>query len=78
MPGKNVAIVGVAESDFGDVPQKSLFELHARLRPRHVDSTNVGGSSWEVFIEHALTAIVAGRCNTALLVYGSTSVRARE
>ena len=30
MPGKNVAIVGVAESDFGTVPDRTIHELHAQ------------------------------------------------
>lgn len=111
MPGKNVAIVGVADSDWGDVPNLTLLELHAQataraladaglkksdidgvftcggvsamhalelpeylgINPRYIDSTSVGGSSWEAYIEHAFMAIQAGRCNTALLVYGSTA-----
>ena len=42
------------------------------LHPRFLGSTNVGGSSWESFIESAVLAIQAGKCNTALLVYGAT------
>lgn len=108
---KNVAIVGVAESDFGTVPDKTVHELHAQaavraiadagiardeidglfscghsdqlhvlqlaeylgLQPRFLDSTLVGGSSWETFVEHAVLALQAGRCSTALLVYASTA-----
>jgi acetyl-CoA acetyltransferase len=108
---KNVAIVGIAESDFGSVPNKTVHELHAQaavralsdagvsrdeidglfscggtdqlhilqlaeylgLRPRYLDSTLVGGSSWETFVEHALAALQSGRCGMALLVYGSTA-----
>src|SRR3990170_2414061 len=111
MPRNNVAIVGVAESDFGTVPDKTVHELHAQaavraiedagidrdeidglfscggtgelhvlqlaeylgLRPRYLDSTLVGGSSWETFVEHAVVALEAGRCSTALLVYASTA-----
>lgn len=108
---KQVAIVGVAESDFGTVPDKTIHELHAQaavraiedagiareeidglfscggtdqmhilqlpeylgLRPRYLDSTLVGGSSWETFVEHAVDALRAGRCSVALLVYASTA-----
>jgi acetyl-CoA acetyltransferase len=108
---RTVAIVGVAESDFGTVPDKNVLELQAQaavraladggierseidglcssgntdglhvlqlaeylgLRPRYVDSTMVGGSSWETYVEHAVLAIEAGRCSTALIVYGSTA-----
>ena len=104
------AIIGVAESDFGETPHLSLTLMHAQaatraiadagigkdgidglftvggasqlfaldmaeylgLRPRYIDSTGVGGSSWETFIEHAVAAIATGRCETALLVYGAT------
>ncbi|MCH8901949.1 MAG: acetyl-CoA acetyltransferase [Chloroflexi bacterium] len=110
-PRDKVAIVGVAESDFGTVPDKTVHELHAQaavravedagidreeidglfscggadglhvlqlseylgIHPRFLDSTQVGGSSWETFIEHAVLALEAGRCSTALLVYGSTA-----
>ena len=110
-PRDKVAIVGVAESDFGTVPDKTVHELHAQaavravedagidreeidglfscggadglhvlqlseylgIHPRYLDSTQVGGSSWETFIEHAVLALEAGRCSTALLVYGSTA-----
>ena len=42
------------------------------LRPAHLDSTQVGGASWEVFVAHAAAALQAGQCTVALLVYGST------
>ena len=111
MPRNKIAIVGVAESDFGTVPDKTVYELHAQaavravedagigrdkidglfscggadamhilqlceylgIHPRYLDSTQVGGSSWEAFIEHAVLALEAGRCSTALLVYGNTA-----
>lgn len=109
MPG-SAAIIGVADSDYGETPHLSLTHMHAQaaaraiadagidkgaidglfttgatsqlfaldlaeylgLMPRHIDSTAVGGSSWEVFVEHALAAIANGQCETALLVYGAT------
>ena len=43
------------------------------LRPTWVDSTSVGGSSWEVMLEHAVDAVKAGTAKTVLLVYGSTT-----
>lgn len=42
------------------------------LRPAHMDCTQVGGASWELFVAHAAAALQAGRCHAALLVYGST------
>jgi acetyl-CoA acetyltransferase len=46
---------------------------YLRLRPSYVDSTQVGGSSWEFFVEHAVAALRTGMCTVALLAYGSTA-----
>ncbi len=107
---KRIAIVGVGESAFGEVPDKNVWQLHADaayaaladaglrkqdvdglfsagidmmhplilgeylgLGPRYTDSTMTGGGVWEYFVEHALAAISAGLCETALLVYASTA-----
>ncbi|GGW58883.1 thiolase C-terminal domain-containing protein [Streptomyces xantholiticus] len=43
------------------------------LRPVWVDSTAVGGATWEVMAAHAADAIAAGHANAVLLVYGSTA-----
>jgi acetyl-CoA acetyltransferase len=43
------------------------------LRPTWVDSTNTGGSSWEVMARHAAAAIATGEIDVALLTYGSTA-----
>jgi acetyl-CoA C-acetyltransferase len=43
------------------------------LRPRVVDTTNVGGSSYEFHAIHARRDIAAGRARVALLSYGSTA-----
>lgn len=42
------------------------------LRPSWIDSTNVGGSSWEVQAQHAAAAIACGEIDVALLAYGAT------
>ncbi|MFI9752778.1 thiolase C-terminal domain-containing protein [Streptomyces collinus] len=46
---------------------------HLGLRPTWVDSTSVGGSTWEVMAAHAADAIAAGHARAVLLVYGSTA-----
>jgi acetyl-CoA acetyltransferase len=43
------------------------------LRPTWLDSTGVGGSSWEFMVEHAAEAIMAGHAEVVVLVYGSTT-----
>src|SRR5947207_14508071 len=41
------------------------------IQPRWADSTNVGGSVWEFFVEHAVAALQTGLCSVVLVVYGS-------
>jgi len=50
------------------------------ITPRWSDSTNIGGSSFDAHVGHAVTAIGAGRCEVALVTYGSTqrSLRSRS
>src|SRR5438128_10433482 len=43
------------------------------FKPRVIDTTYVGGSSFEFQANHALTMLAAGKCNVALLTYGSTA-----
>ncbi|MFM7778158.1 MAG: thiolase, partial [Alphaproteobacteria bacterium] len=38
----------------------------------YVDSTIVGGSSFEIHVAHAQAAIEAGLCSVAVVAYGST------
>lgn len=42
------------------------------ITPRFTDSTNTGGSSFEVHVEHAAAAIAAGICDVVVGVYAST------
>ena len=52
-------------------PDSSLeFGEYLGLRDlAHFDTTNVGGSSWVTYVEHAAGAIHAGLCTTALLAH---------
>jgi acetyl-CoA C-acetyltransferase len=43
------------------------------FRPNVLDTTAVGGSSYEFQAAHARRAIAAGKCKVALLTYGSTA-----
>jgi acetyl-CoA acetyltransferase len=111
------AIVGVAESDLGRTPDKTVLQLQAQaartalddaglsfqdvealfcagnwawspnlmlaeylgIQPKYTDTTNIGGSSFEAHIGHALAGIEASLFDVALITYGSTqrSDRAR-
>ena len=104
------AIVGVAESDLGRTPDRTVLQLQHQaaraalddagftfddvdalfcagnwawspnlmlaeylgIRPRYTDTTNIGGSSFEAHIGHAVAGIEAGLFEVALIAYGST------
>jgi acetyl-CoA acetyltransferase len=42
------------------------------IQPRYVDGTMVGGSSYELHVEHAAAAIAAGLCEVVVGVYAAT------
>jgi acetyl-CoA acetyltransferase len=42
------------------------------IQPKYIDSTIVGGSSFEYHVAHAAAAIALGLCNIAVVAYGST------
>jgi acetyl-CoA acetyltransferase len=42
------------------------------LQPTYQDSTAVGGSAFEVLVEHAMAALQSRRIDVALITYGST------
>ena len=46
---------------------------YLNLKPRYVDGTNIGGSSFVAHVNHAAAAIHAGLCDVALILYGSTA-----
>ncbi len=43
------------------------------FKPKVIDNTSVGGTSYEFHANHAVRMIAAGKCNLALITYGSTS-----
>ncbi len=53
----------------GDAPGMGPLSMvdYMNLKVRHVDSTDIGGSSYLMMVAHAAEAIAAGRCNIALL-----------
>ncbi|MFJ4779239.1 thiolase C-terminal domain-containing protein [Streptomyces sp. NPDC088762] len=65
-------IDGFASAGLGILAPVEVAE-YLGLRPTWVDSTSVGGSTWEVMAAHAADAIAAGHANAVLLVYGSTA-----
>jgi acetyl-CoA C-acetyltransferase len=53
----------------GDAPGLGPLSMvdYLGLKVRHIDSTDVGGSSYLVHVSHAAQAIAAGKCNIALI-----------
>ncbi|NKE46250.1 thiolase domain-containing protein [Roseomonas frigidaquae] len=53
----------------GDAPGLGPLSMvdYLNLRVRHVDSTDVGGSSYLLHVSHAAQAIAAGKCDIALI-----------
>lgn len=53
----------------GDAPGLGMLSMveYMGLRPRHVDSTETGGSSYVIHVAHAAAAIAAGKCDVALI-----------
>jgi acetyl-CoA C-acetyltransferase len=53
----------------GDAPGLGPLSLidYMNLKVRHTDATDVGGSSYQVAVGHAMESIAAGRCNVALI-----------
>ncbi|MFI0241497.1 thiolase C-terminal domain-containing protein [Streptomyces sp. NPDC016845] len=66
------AVDGFASAGLGTLAPVEVAE-YLGLRPRWVDSTSVGGATWEVMAAHAADAIAAGHARAVLLVYGSTA-----
>ncbi|MEV0051096.1 acetyl-CoA acetyltransferase [Saccharopolyspora shandongensis] len=52
-------------------PALALAE-YLGMRPRYLDGTNIGGSSFEAHLGHATAAIEAGVIDVAVIAYGST------
>ena len=78
MATEAVADAGLAMSDVdavfasGNYGASMGIAEHLGIHPRYTDSTSVGGSSFEVHVEHAAAALTLGLCEVALIVYGAT------
>ena len=53
----------------GDAPGLGPLSMvdYMGLKPKHLDSTDVGGSSYIMHVAHAAEAIAAGKCSVALI-----------
>ena len=62
----------------GDYGASMEVAEHLGIQPRYTDSTSVGGSSYEVHVEHAAAALALGLCDVALIVHGQAPRTARR
>lgn len=70
-----LADAGLALSDVDGVCHTGSalgFAEYLGIHPTFTDSTNTGGSSFEVFVEHAAAAIASGACEVVVAVYAAT------
>lgn len=65
-------IDGLASQGQGALQPVEVAE-YLGLRPHWMDSTAIGGGTWEVMAAHAAAAISAGDADVIALVYGSTT-----
>ena len=65
--------------DAGDGEAAGGLQLsnYLGVKPTVVDTTGVGGSSFEFHAAHAMQAIAAGKCKVAVLSYGASSASRR-
>ena len=61
-----------ASMTMGPMGMVQLSE-YLNLKPRFLDGSNIGGSSFVSHVAHAGAAIHAGLCDVALILYGSTA-----
>lgn len=63
---------GFASNGTGTLPPIEVAE-YLGLKPTWLDSTGVGGGTWEIMAAHAVDAIAAGHADVVVLSYGSTT-----
>src|ERR1700752_2769663 len=53
----------------GDAPGANVWSManYMNLKLRHIDSTDMGGTSYLLHVAHAAEAIALGKCNVALV-----------
>lgn len=65
-------IDGLASNGLGTLQPIEIAE-YLGMRPTWIDSTQVGGGTWEIMAAHATDAIAQGHADVVVLVYGSTT-----
>src|SRR6478609_9169870 len=68
-------VEGIASAGYGGMHDVALAEYFG-LQPRWLESTSVGGSSFEFHTQHAFRAIEAGDVDCVAVCYGSNQLSA--
>jgi len=68
---------GLYDAGEGEASGGLQLSAYLGLNPTVIDTTNVGGSSYEFQAAHAVRDIAAGKCKVAVLSYGATSASRR-
>jgi acetyl-CoA C-acetyltransferase len=68
---------GLYDAGDGDGGGGLGLAAYLGLHPKIIDTTQVGGSSYEFHAAHALRDIAAGKCRVAVTTYGSTAASQR-
>lgn len=63
---------GFASNGMGTLNPIEVAE-YLGVKPTWIDSTGVGGGTWEIMAAHAADAIAMGQAEVVVLVYGSTT-----
>ena len=78
-----LADAGLTYADVDGLATTGFFPMYATgvaeylgLHPTYLDETNIGGSSFELLVEHAATAVEAGMAEVVLVTYGSVQLSA--
>lgn len=70
-------IDAVYDAQDGEAGGGLQLSAYLGLKPNVIDTTQVGGSSYQFQTAHALRDIAAGKCKVAVLSYGATSATNR-
>lgn len=65
------AVDAVFDAFDGGLSSRLAISEYLGLQPKVLDTTMAGGASFEFHVAHARNAIAAGKCDVALLTYGS-------
>ena len=67
-------IDGVFSSSDTLIEPTVMLSEYVQVFPRYIDTTSIGGASFEAHLNHAVAALRTGKCEVALITYASTEL----